>query len=81
MYYLYAFRSRTNAISFYEALKREYIGASLINTPKAAGVGCGLSVKTNSFSEANKVLSRGYSNLVGVFIAENDGQMVRLTKI
>lgn len=78
MYYIYAFRSRTNAISFYEALLREQIKAGLINTPRAAGVGCGLSVKTQNYIDANKVLASGYSSLLGVFVAEDGG---RLTKI
>ena len=44
-YVVVAFRSRAHTVRFYELLKNNGIGAEIINTPKEAGVGCGLSVK------------------------------------
>ncbi len=44
-YIIVAFRSRAQTIKFYEFLRRNGIGAEVVNTPKEAGVGCGLSVK------------------------------------
>lgn len=44
-YIVIAFRSRAETIRFYEFLKSNGFTAGIINTPKEAGVGCGLSVK------------------------------------
>ena len=44
-YFFVAFSSRSQAMRLFESLKRACITASLINTPKAASLGCGLSVK------------------------------------
>ena len=46
-YLVVAFRSRSHTVKFYDMLKKSGIYAEIINTPKDAGVGCGLSVKTN----------------------------------
>lgn len=40
-----AFRSRAEAVRFYEELASYRISGRLINTPSSAKVGCGLSVK------------------------------------
>lgn len=45
-YYIVAFRSRSDTLSFYNFLKDNGISVSVVNTPKDAGVGCGLSIKT-----------------------------------
>lgn len=45
MYIIFAYQSRSEAISLYSALKSSGIGSAVINTPKDASVGCGLSVK------------------------------------
>ncbi len=42
---LAVFRSRSQAMDCYSRIKAAGLGAQLINTPKEAGVGCGLSVK------------------------------------
>ena len=44
-YIIASFRSRAHTIKFYNLLRSNDIGVELINTPKEAGVGCGLSVK------------------------------------
>ena len=44
-YYIIAFRSRSDTLAFYEFLKNNNLAVSVVNTPKDAGVGCGLSVK------------------------------------
>ena len=48
-YVVVAFRSRAHTVGFYELLKKNGISAEIINTPKEAGVGCGLSVKISSY--------------------------------
>ena len=40
-----SFRSRAHTIKFYNLLRANGVGVELVNTPKEAGVGCGLSVK------------------------------------
>ncbi len=45
MIVLTVFRSRAQALDFLSACKSVGIPASAVNTPKEAGVGCGLSVK------------------------------------
>lgn len=40
-----AFRSRAHTIKFYNLLKANGLSVEIINTPKEAGVGCGLSIK------------------------------------
>lgn len=44
-YIAVAFRSRADTLKFSELLKANKIYNEIINTPKQAGVGCGLSVK------------------------------------
>ena len=44
-YIIASFRSRAHTIKFYHLLRANGVNAELINTPKEAGVGCGLSVK------------------------------------
>lgn len=45
-YVVAAFRSRAQTLKFYGMLGSNNIPCEIINTPKEAGVGCGLSVKT-----------------------------------
>ena len=42
-YVLAAFRSRTQTMAFYDRLKRVGCMAVVVNTPKEAHVGCGVS--------------------------------------
>lgn len=44
-YLIVAYRSRSHTVKFHEFLNRIGVGSQIINTPKEAGVGCGLSVK------------------------------------
>lgn len=44
-YIVVAFRSRTHTVRFSEYLRGYGINNEIVNTPKEAGVGCGLSVK------------------------------------
>ena len=46
-YIIVAFRSRTHTVKFYEYLQKANLGGEIVNTPKEAGVGCGLSVKVS----------------------------------
>lgn len=76
MFSFFAFRSRANAINFYESLISEGINAELINTPSAAQLGCGLSVKIRyeDTAIALSVFQKGYySTFKGLFSLVQDG--------
>ena len=44
-YLIVAFRSRAHTIQFANLLRSQNFAMEIVNTPKEAGVGCGLSVK------------------------------------
>ncbi len=75
-YVVVAFRSRAHTVKFYEALKMNGIGAEIINTPKEAGVGCGLSVKVkkeNLFSVRRAVNALSLASFAGIFSVNSLG--------
>lgn len=75
-YIIIAFRSRSHTIKMASFLKSNNIGIEIINTPKEAGVGCGLSVKMRKehFSIAKKaVQSIKLSSFAGFFLVKNIG--------
>ena len=49
-YLIVAFRSRSHTIKFANILRERFVAMEIINTPKEAGVGCGLSVKVRKES-------------------------------
>lgn len=72
---LAVFRSRSQAIDFNARLRTAGISANLINTPKEANIGCGLSVKlpVNMLDRARMVIRRGnYSAFYGFFRMQNN---------
>ena len=71
---LAVFRSRSQAMDCNTRLRRSGIPSNLINTPKEAGVGCGLSVKFPKELEmhARAVVTGGrYSAFYG-FMTKNE---------
>ena len=69
-----AFRSRSEAIAFYEALLGYRIACKIINTPSSAKVGCGLSVKL-----FKKVLERGrFNSAIGFYYFSTNGSAIRI---
>ncbi len=75
-YIIVAFRSRAHTVKFYEYLRRNGVASEIINTPKEAGVGCGLSVKIAKERLAlvkNIVRSLNISSFAGFFIYKNTG--------
>lgn len=76
-----AFRSRSEAISFYEALLGYRIACKVINTPSSAKVGCGLSVKlfARDMPQAKKVLERGrFNSAIGFYYFSSSGAAIRV---
>ena len=64
MSYLVKFRSRTNALKFYDSFVNRGLKAVLISTQKH----CGLAVRISNLPEARHVLSMGgYSSFCGIY--------------
>ena len=69
-YVIVAFRSRTHTMRFAEELRRRGVPAEIVNTPRRAYVGCGLSVKVSArFFPFVKRLDRslGFDSFAGFF--------------
>ena len=70
-----AFRSRLQVMAFEEALKHKGMQASIVTTPRAVALGCGLSVR---FEEKDaprvKALYKalGLGNLIGFYRVTRD---------
>ncbi len=76
-----AFRSRAEAVRFYEDLISYRIACKIINTPSSAKIGCGLSVKlfARDMQQAKVILQRGrYNSAIGFYYFSPDGSAIRL---
>lgn len=70
-YVVISFRSRSDTVRFYNFLKVNGVYSEIVNTPKQAGVGCGLSVKISRsmLSFVRRILSVfGESSFAGAFL-------------
>ena len=81
-YLAVAFRSRTHTVKFAEYLNQVGISNEIINTPKEAGVGCGLSVKvsiTKSQTIKRAISFVTLNSYAGTFLVKvgKDGRSVR----
>lgn len=68
------FRSRSQAMDCVRRLKTFNIPVELINTPREANVGCGLSIKlpqNDTQRVKNTILRMGYPAFFGFFKMEN----------
>lgn len=82
-YLFVAFRSREHTVRFYETLKSMRVHATVINTPREAEVGCGLSVRFESAQKftVQKALARtDYQSFIGVFEVVVNGGRKYVTK-
>ena len=69
-YLVVAFKSRQESIKVSKVFNSYGISASVITTPKEAGLGCGLSVKTslgNLFAVKNLLLRINAKSFLGLF--------------
>lgn len=69
-YQFAAFRSREQTIKYYEKLRAYRVSCAVINTPREASIGCGISVKypKNAENTARLVLARSsYSTFIGFY--------------
>ena len=72
-YILAIFRSRSQAVDCNIRLKNFGVAAELINTPKEANIGCGLSIKIpyNQGERAYKIIKKAnYSAFYGFFAVQ-----------
>ncbi len=68
-----AFRSRAHTVKFSNLLSSIGVANQIINTPKQAGVGCGLSVKidkSNFFTVKRVALSAKLNSFAGFFLVK-----------
>ncbi len=75
-YIIVAFRARAHTVRFHEYLRRNGIYSEIVNTPKEAGVGCGLSVKVSKDRLGmikNVAYRSGLDSLAGFFIVKFSG--------
>lgn len=76
-YLIAVFKSRTQVMKFYEKLMSCRIQANIINTPREASLGCGLSVKISphDFSRVLNVLRMdNYYSFGGFFKVLESGR-------
>ena len=75
-YLIVAFRSRAHTIKFANLLRSQNFAMEIVNTPKEAGVGCGLSVKVRkeNYEMIKKlVLLSALSSFAGFFSVKEFG--------
>ena len=83
-YIVVAFRSRAHTVKFYGFLEQNKIKSEIINTPKEAGVGCGLSVKLpySMLEIVKKAISiTALPSFAGVFRVKNVGGSILIRSI
>ena len=81
-YGIAAFRSRQAVLRFEELLRRSGVRASVITTPRAVSLGCGLSVRfpVQDLPLAAKVYrDNPFHNLIGFYIARQSGANLQVT--
>ena len=72
-YILAIFRSRSQAVDCNIRLKGFVIAAELVNTPREANIGCGLSIKIphDNIGRAKNIIKRAnYSAFYGYFLMQ-----------
>ncbi len=72
-YVVIAFRSRAHTVKFSSYLSSNGVYNEIVNTPKEAGVGCGLSVKIKRdafYTVKRIVLSLKLSSFAGFFLVK-----------
>jgi len=80
-YYIAVFKSRTQTMKFYDKLKKSRLEVSVINTPRQASLGCGLSVKF-LYKDLNVVkrllVLENYYSFGGIFCVSGCGSTLNI---
>lgn len=81
-YVLAVYRSRNVSMQAYNYLLKRGVTCALVSTPRAANVGCGLSVKfsVNALQSVRQALSQG-ETFVGFFVTRVTYNGVTLSRI
>lgn len=75
-YLIIAFKSRAHTVKFYNFISAIGIASQIVNTPKQAGVGCGLSVKAkkDNLTHLKRALyMANLSTFAGIFLVKEVG--------
>ena len=75
-YILISFKSRSETLKFAELLKKSGVYATVVTTPKEAGIGCGLSVKTENVNLGfikRAIYYSGSKSFAAVFLVKVQG--------
>lgn len=75
-YLIVSFKSRAHTVKFYNFLSLSGIVSQIVNTPKQAGVGCGLSIKVkkdNLLVIKRAVFMANLSTFAGIFLVKEVG--------
>ena len=79
-----AFRSRSDTLGFADFLRKNGAPVKIVNTPKAAGVGCGLSAETDArLLSAVRGAVRRFSakSFAGIFAVVKERGVVRVVSV
>ena len=82
-YILAIFRSRSQAVDCNIRLKNSGVASELINTPREANIGCGLSIKIphEMMPRAKKIISKAnYSAFYGYYLMQYTFGRIQLGK-
>lgn len=80
-YGIIAFRSRQAVLSFQKVLARNGISSSVIHTPSAISLGCGLSVRfelRDLFDVTRAMVPPYTQSLIGLYAASDEGRQTKL---
>lgn len=83
-YYIAVFKSRSQAMKFYDKIKKSGFLVSIINTPRQAGLGCGLSLKfsNNDLSAVSRLIAlESLSSFGGIFKVTGSGHTLTLQRL
>lgn len=83
-YLLAAFRSRAHTLRFYDLLRSYKVECRVVNTPKEAKIGCGISVRCGPEAVGYVNLSlrkTAFPTFIGVFKVTEDGNKKIFQKI
>lgn len=79
-----SYRSRNHSLEFYKILTKNGISANIIDTPKQASIGCGLSVQFKC-SQLDKVMyletKHRFTSFIGFFKLKNINNQIYVTPL
>ena len=81
IYGIAAFRSRSQVLRLEAAARRAGIASSVVNTPRAAAIGCGLSLKVaeEDLSRLQQLIRQErYETLIGLYRVDSSSGQPRL---